>query len=72
MGNNLEAIERHQETLKTISAKVNYMRLEVEAIKLAAGKDATEIEAWNASVDEKLQQADNTFCNILLKIGSKP
>ena len=57
-GNNLEAIERHQETLKTISAKVNYMRLEVEAIKLAAGKGATEIEAWNASVDEKLQQAD--------------
>lgn len=29
-GNNLEAIEKHQETLKTISAKVNYMRLEVE------------------------------------------
>ena len=34
-GNNLETIERHQETLKTISAEVSYMRLEGEAMKLA-------------------------------------
>ena len=40
-GNNLEAIERHQGTLKTISAKVNYKPHEVEATKLAAGKDVT-------------------------------
>lgn len=27
-------------------------------MKLDTGKDVTEIEAWNAGVDEKLQQAD--------------
>ena len=56
-GDNLEAMERHPETLKTIAAKLKYMRLEVEVMKLAAGKDVTEIGAWNASMDEKLQQA---------------
>ena len=70
-GNNLETIERHKDTLKNISAKVNSMRLEVEAIKLAAGEDLTGIGAWNASVDEKLQQADKEIGKVREWFGGK-
>ena len=58
VSNNAEAIERHQQTLKTISANVNHMRLEVEAKKLEAKEEMTGIQTWNEDVDARLQEAD--------------
>ena len=58
VSNNAEAIERHQQTLKTISANVNHMRLEVEAKKLEAKEEMTGIQSWNEDVDARLQEAD--------------
>ena len=58
VSNNAEAIERHQQTLKTISANVNHMRLEAEAKKLEAKEEMTGIQTWNEDVDARLQEAD--------------
>ena len=35
------------------------MRLEVEAKKLAAKDDISDIETWNALLDTQLEEADN-------------
>ena len=35
------------------------MRLEVEAKKLGAKVDVTDIEAWNAQLDAQLEKADS-------------
>ena len=58
VSNNAEAIERHRQTLKTISANVNHMRLEVEAKKLEAKEEMTGIRTWNEDVDARLKEAD--------------
>lgn len=47
------------------------MRLEVEEMKLAEEKDVTEIGASNASVDEKLQQADKEIGKVRKMVGGK-
>ena len=54
-----EAIERQCLTLKSITAEINRMRLEVEAKKLGAKVDVTDIEAWNAQLDAQLEKADS-------------
>lgn len=56
--NNSVAIKRHQQTLKTISANVSHMRLQVEVKKLASKEKTTGIQTWNANVDTRLQEAD--------------
>ena len=58
-GGKSEAIERQCSTLKSITAEINRMRLEVEAKKLGAKVDVTDIEAWNAQLDAQLEKADS-------------
>ena len=61
---NSEAIERHLQTLKTISDAVNHLRLEVEAKKLEKKEEATEMQTWNDNVDAKLHAADIELGNL--------
>ena len=55
----LEAIERQYATLKSITADVERMRIEVEAKKLADKEEMAEIQEWNAALDAKLEKADD-------------
>ena len=55
----LEAIERQYATLKSITANVERMRIEVEAKKLADKEEMPEIQEWNAALDAKLEKADD-------------
>ena len=57
-GQNSEAIERHLQTLRTISDTVNHLRLEVEAKKIESEVDSDALQTWNDDVDSKLQAAD--------------
>ena len=43
-----EAIERHLSTLQSLSKELNQMRIEVEATKLGAKEEISDIEAWNS------------------------
>ena len=52
----LEAIERQYATLKSITADVERMRIEVEAKKLADKEEISEIQEWNATLDAKLEK----------------
>jgi len=45
-----ESIERQLSTLRSITAEINRMRLEVEAKKIEAKEEMTEIETWNAEM----------------------
>jgi len=53
-----ESIERQLSTLRSITAEINRMRLEVEAKKIEAKEEMTEIETWNAEIDAQLEKAD--------------
>ena len=53
-----EAIERHLSTLRSLTAEINQMRLEVEATKLEAKEELAHIEAWNSGIDAQLEKAD--------------
>ena len=53
-----EAIERHLSTLRSLTAEINRMRLEVEATKLGAKEEIAHIEAWNSGIDAQLEKAD--------------
>ena len=55
---NSEAIERHYQTLKTITADVSRLRLGVEAKKIEANEQMEKIQTWNADIDAKLEGAD--------------
>ena len=55
---NSEAIERHYQTLKTITADVSRLRLGVEAKKIEAKEQMEKIQTWNADIDAKLEGAD--------------
>ena len=55
----LEAIERQYATLKSITADVERMRIQVEAKKLADKEEMAEIQEWNAALDAKLEKADD-------------
>jgi len=55
----LEAIERQYATLKSITADVERMRIEVEAKKLADKEEIPEIQEWNTALDAKLEKADD-------------
>ena len=57
-GQNSEAIERHLQTLRTISDTVNHLRLDVEAKKIESEVDNDALQTWNDDVDSKLQAAD--------------
>ena len=58
-GGKNEAIKRHISSMKYISSKINHMRLNLEASKLAAKEEMTAIEEWNARVHTKLEKADS-------------
>lgn len=53
-----ESIERQLSTLRSITAEISRMRLEVEAKKIEAKEEMTEIETWNAEIDAQLEKAD--------------
>ena len=53
-----ESIERQLSTLRSITAEISRMRLEVEAKKIEAKEEMTEIETWNAEIDVQLEKAD--------------
>ena len=55
----LEAIERQYATLKSITADVERMRIQVEAKKLADKEEIGAIQEWNATLDAKLEKADD-------------
>ena len=54
-----ETTERQLTNLKSITAEIDRMRLVVEAKKLAAKDDISDIETWNALLDTQLEEADN-------------
>lgn len=56
---NPEAIERQCSTLKSITAEITRMRLDVEAKKLEAKEEIADIQTWNTHLDAKLDEADN-------------
>ena len=74
----LEAIERQYATLKSITANVERMRIEVEAKKLADKEEMPEIQEWNAALDAKLEKADDEVRSVRewldekKKLTSKP
>ena len=57
-GGQTEAIERHQATLKTVTAELNQLRLEVEAYKMADKQEVNEIDVWNATLTTEMAKAD--------------
>lgn len=59
-----EAIERQLVTLKSITAEIDRMRLDVEAKKLAAKEEISHIQTWNAHLDVKLEEADNEVVKV--------
>ncbi|KAJ7377255.1 hypothetical protein OS493_030066 [Desmophyllum pertusum] len=56
---NPEAIERQCSTLRSITAEITRMRLDVEAKKLEAKEEIADIQTWNTHLDAKLDEADN-------------
>ena len=53
-----EAIERHCQTLKTISSEINLIRISVEAEKISNKVEIEDIVEWNEGVETKLAEAD--------------
>ena len=53
-----EAIERHKAILKTVTARLDQLRIEVEAYKIAVKQDGDEIELWSDSVIKQMANAD--------------
>lgn len=58
-GGENQAIERQQVTLKSITAEIEQMRIEVEAKKLVAKEEIAKIQAWKPDLDKKLEKATN-------------
>jgi len=59
-----EAIERQLATLKSITAEIDRMRLDVEDKKLAAKEEMSAIQTWNAHLSAKLEEADNEVVKV--------
>ena len=53
-----EAIERHQAALKIVTAKVDGLRREIEARKIADKQEAKVIDIWNTNIETEMAKAD--------------
>ena len=53
-----EAIERHCQTLKTISSEINVMRISIEAEKISQKVEIEDIVERKKGVETKLDEAD--------------
>ena len=58
MTESLQAIERQQASLKTITNEIELLKGEVEAKKIADKESSEEIEKWVSGIDEELSKAD--------------
>ena len=54
----LQAIERQQASLKTITNEIELLKGEVEAKKITDQESSEEIEKWVSGIDEELSKAD--------------
>ena len=54
----LQAIERQQTSLKTITTKIELLKGEVKAKKITEKESHEEIENWISEIDEELSKAD--------------
>ena len=53
-----EAIERHCQTLKTISSEINVIRISVEAQKICQKVEMEAVMEWSEEIENKLAEAD--------------
>ncbi len=54
----LQAIERQQTSLKTITTEIDLLKSEVEAKKITDEENPDEIETWIGEIDKELSKAD--------------
>ena len=54
----LQAIERQQTSLKTITTEIDLLKSEVEAKKITDEENPDEIETWIGKIDKELSKAD--------------
>ena len=54
----VEAIERHSGALRSTISETDQLKRTLEALKIEAKEDLSEIGSWNAEVDLQLSKAD--------------
>ena len=54
----LQAIERQQTSLKTITTEIDLLKSEVKAKKITDEENPDEIETWIGEIDKELSKAD--------------
>ena len=62
--NDYEKIERQQGTLKDLVSETNKCKNTVEEFKVVAKVSVEEIEAWNATVEDKVDEADREVARL--------
>ena len=58
--NSKEAIERHQSALKALIIDTDHWKRALEEQKIVSKQDIESINKWNADVDAKISEADQS------------
>ena len=66
-----ESIKKQLSTLRSVTAEINDMRLEVAAKKIGAEEEITAIKTWSAEINAQLEKANNKVLKVLTWIEDR-